>query len=422
MAITAIWLKNNHGKPRESVLEKADRDGLSVRVTKTGKIIFQFRFRFQGKAARMDLGTYPLMSIKEAREAAQIRRSQLEEGHDPRTRREVERAAHSAALTNEAVYRLWHDKFAAQSKAAASEILRSFELHVFPEIGHLPADETDTPRWMVLLESIRDGKTGPNKGKRAGKPAPQIASRVLTNAQQCHKWARRWGYMTQQPLLGMTARSDLNIYKTKSSGRALSDEEIAVVLEATDRSRMAMRSKLFVKLLLFFGCRPGELRTARVEEFDFENMVWEIPPERHKTGAKTNRPLRRPIIEEVVPLLEEAMALSLNPKMLFSAESGPQELGDRATLSYPTAIMNVATRQLGVPLAHLCLYDLRKTARTNWSPLGPPHVCEVMLGHSLPGVWQVYDRHDYLTEQRAIYRQWWEKLREISASRRSTCP
>jgi len=412
MAISATWLKKNLGKPRQSTTEKADRDGLSVRITKTGKIVFQFRFRYQGKAARMDLGSYPAMSLKEAREAVLFRRSQLEEGHDPRVRRQVERQRNMETLSNEEIYRLWHEKKANKQKQSAHDALRSFEIHVFPDIGTLPANETSPARWMQLLEDIRDGRTGKARTRGVGKPAPQIAKRVLSNAQQCHKWAYRWGHMDTQPLRDMSAPTDLHVHKAMESGRVLTSEEIGIVLTATDRSRMALRSKLFVKLMLFFGCRPGELRTARISEFDFHNAVWEIPPERHKTGRKTKRPLRRPIIEEVAPLLEEAMSLSLNPKMLFSAESNPSPLNGRSLVSFSRAIENVSRNQIGIDIGHVTMYDLRKTARTNWSSLGPPHVCEVMLGHSLPGVWQVYDRHDYLDEQASIYRKWWKRLEE----------
>ena len=55
MALTDAWLKSVHRKPRERSLEKADRDGMGARVTPAGKVVFQLRFRYQGKAARMDL-------------------------------------------------------------------------------------------------------------------------------------------------------------------------------------------------------------------------------------------------------------------------------------------------------------------------------------------------------------------------------
>ncbi|EPY9095722.1 tyrosine-type recombinase/integrase, partial [Shigella dysenteriae] len=45
--------------------------------------------------------------------------------------------------------------------------------------------------------------------------------------------------------------------------------------------------------------------------------------------------------------------------------------------------------------------------------LTAPHIAEIMLGHKLPGVWQVYDKSDYLEEQRKAYWAWWERVESI---------
>lgn len=93
MALSDTWLKANRGKNRASLEEHSDRDGLGVRVTPRGKITFQLRYRYGGTAKRLDLGTYPLMSLKEARAEAQRRKGQLEQGHDPKVVRLLEKQA-----------------------------------------------------------------------------------------------------------------------------------------------------------------------------------------------------------------------------------------------------------------------------------------------------------------------------------------
>lgn len=402
MALTDAWLKAAHRKPREAVTEKADRDGLGARVTRTGKVVFQLRYRYQGKAARMDLGTYPAMTLKEARDEAIKRRGQLEQGHDPRVARLVEQASIATAHTNESLVRDWYTRYCEPRKTGAPEILRSFELHVLPELGALPADSTGLRQWMDLLEPLAEQK-------------PRIAERVLTNMKQVHKWGARRGLTEHQPLAAISAREDLHVNKKRVKGRALSGGEIWLLWQAMERSRMPLRSKVFVKLCLLYGCRPGELVGAGRGEFDFKEGVWTIPPGRHKTGRVTGRSLCRPIIDEVAPLIQQAMALSHHPDLLFSGESKAVPLHDRSVLSYPYNIMRVAKNQMGREMAHWSMYDLRKTARTNWSELAEPHVCELMLGHALPGVWQVYDRHDYLKEQAAAYKAWHERVMQLVA-------
>ena len=77
------WLKANNGKDRGAIEERGDREGLGVRMTPKGKITFQIRYRYEGKPKRLDLGSYPLMSLKEARAEAQRLRARHEQGHDP---------------------------------------------------------------------------------------------------------------------------------------------------------------------------------------------------------------------------------------------------------------------------------------------------------------------------------------------------
>lgn len=156
MAISDSWLKANHKKTRDKVLEKADGDGLSVRVTAAGKIVFQMRFRIAGAPARLDLGTYPLLSLREARTEHQRLKAELEKGHDPRVVRRVEKSSIQTQLTNEKLYREWHEKYCLENKQQAADYLRSFEIHVFPELGDLPADQTTAHQWLTLVERVFD--------------------------------------------------------------------------------------------------------------------------------------------------------------------------------------------------------------------------------------------------------------------------
>lgn len=404
MALTDSFLRKQHGSSRESVVEVADRDGLSVRITKQGRIVFQYRFRWQGRAARLDLGTYPMLSLRQARAELLVRKGQLEHGIDPRTARRRERESQAEVQhTNESLFRLWFDRYCVPNKKGAAEILRSFELHVFPRLGGRPVEETRPHHWLDILEPL-------------AKEKPRIAERVLINAKQCHRWAAARQLSMNQPLADLSAAVDLGVNRHRQAGRALSDDELRIVWRATEYSRMAPRSKLFVQLCLLYGCRPVELREAKLEEFDFDGGVWTIPAERHKTGEKTGRPLIRPILPEFADLLQEAASLSRSPGLLFSSEKqqgAPMAQG--VMLDFPYSIM-AAARRYFTPLDHFSMYDLRKTARSNWSTLAPPHVCEIMLGHKLPGVWQVYDRHDYLDEQREAYQAWLERIKSILSS------
>jgi hypothetical protein len=70
------------------------------------------------------------------------------------------------------------------------------------------------------------------------------------------------------------------------------------------------KNKVNLKLRLFFGSRNGELRSVAKRTFISTRTSGPMPPERHKLGKKTGKPLLRPIVPEIKPLMEEAMKLS----------------------------------------------------------------------------------------------------------------
>jgi integrase len=404
--ITDTWLIARLRKPRDNVQEYADRDGLGIRISCKGKIVFQMRFRFEGKEQRLDLGSYPGMKLVEARELNARLRGKLEQGHDPRVVLRVERQAIKASesYTLERLFREWYEKYAMKMKPAHREILRSFEIHVLPNYGGLPAAEVTLHHWLDLLEKL-------------AAVLPTIADRLLTNAKQFLKWGVKRKIIVANPLRDITAKQDLLIAKNIGK-RALDAEELIRVWRAIDESHVRPLNKLFLKLCLIYGCRNTELRKARTSDFDLVDKVWTVPPENHKTGKKTKKPLLRPIPPEIEPLIREALAWSPpESEFLFpTSKSSKQMKKSTSIICLPVNLSAWLMKNQGYEIRPWSVKALRKTARTNFSTLAPPHVAEKMLGHALPGSWEVYDLHPYLEEQAAAYSGWCHRILMVTSS------
>lgn len=401
MAITDAWLKANSGKGREVVEEKTDRDGLSARVSRKGKIVFQLRFRHGGKQLRMDVGTYPLISLKQAREEALRFKAELEKGHDPRIIKKTEKATNVEAQNLQGVFSKWYEAYCVGKKKSHQQIKRSFELYVFPELGDIPPDRISADHWLTLFEGVKKKK-------------PAIAVRLLVNTKQMLSWAARRKLIPANELAAISARHDLNV-TPKPGKRSLSDEEIGMVLLALEHSRMSIKNRLFVKLCLIYGCRNGELRIAKKKDFDFDAMTWTVPAENHKVGKTTGKPLIRPITDDIKVLLDECFLLSGRGEALFNNADSNEAMGRSVPLSLPYNIMQWLRKNKGFDMAHWSIHDLRKTARTNFSTLTQPHIAEMMLGHKIQGEWMTYDQHHYLEEQSDCLNQWTARLRSIAA-------
>ena len=399
MALSEAWLKAQLGKDRIKIEEFADRDAMGVRITPKGKIVFQLRYRYNGKQCRLDLGSYPNLSLKNARQESDRLRSELEKGYDPKQVRLKEKVNIRDAYIFETLFYEWHEKFCIPNKASESEIRRSFEIYVLPSLGKQNSDDISAYQWISLLEGV-------------AKNSPSIAARILLNANQCLKWGQKRGLIINNHLINISAKHDLRIEKGMRE-RTLTDDDIYLAWYALERTRMTYKNKVFLTLLLIYGCRVGELKNAKKTDFDFKTMIWTVPPENHKTGKKTKKPIIRPITESIKPYLVQAMELSEGSEYLFTADGSDRPLGETSHLTMPNNIFQWLKRHKNIDMEHWSVHDLRRTMRTNMSTIAQPHICEIMLGHALPKIWGTYDKHDYLDDQAVAYEEWLNRLKLI---------
>lgn len=394
-----MWLKANNGKVRDKVEEIADRDSMSVRISPKGKIVFQLRYRFAGKAERLDLGTYPHLSLKDARLKSSEMRALLDKGQNPKIEMRVQQQKYIDATTLKEVFEDWYESYCLKKKASAADIKTSFELHVFPEIGDLPIDRITLQQWLAILEELAEEK-------------PSIAERVLTNAKQVLKWAKKRELIEVNALSDIYAKEDLGIEKNRVN-RILTDEEITMVLMAIDGSKILPKNKIFLKLCLMFGCRNGELRKAKKKDFDLKRKVWIVPIVNNKVGKKTGREIVRPILPEMEELIIEAMEHN-DTEYFLTNDNSETPMGNGASIALPANVMERLRRHHDYHMKHWTLHDLRRTARTNFSAFTSRDVAELMIGHVMPGEQGTYDYYEYIPQQTEAYAKWIEKLKLLT--------
>lgn len=398
MSLTEAWLKANNGKVRDKVEEVADRDSMSVRISPKGKIVFQLRYRFSGKAERMDLGSYPHISLKDARIKSHEMRSLLDQGQNPKIEVRVQQQKYINASTLSEVFNDWYNGYCIKKKKSAKDIKSSFEMHVIPEIGDLPIDRITLQQWLAVLEDLTES-------------IPSIAERILTNAKQVLKWAKKRELIEVNPLSDIYAKEDLGIEKNRIK-RILSDEEITMVWMAINESKILPKNKIFMKLCLMFGCRNGELRSARKKDFDLKKKVWVVPVDNNKVGKKTGREIIRPILPEMEELIIEAMTLN-DTEYFLTNDNAETPMGNGASIALPANVMERLRRHHDYHMPHWTLHDLRRTARTNFSAFTSRDVAELMIGHVMPGEQGTYDYYEYIPQQTDAYAKWLEKLNTL---------
>ena len=398
MSLSDSWLKSNNGKVRDKVEVVTDRDALSVRISPKGKMVFQYRYRFNGKAKRIDVGTYPLMSLKDARILVQKYKIELDQGKDPLQLKLKREDDYAKQPTVKEICDIWFNTIGI-NKVACKDDYRAFEIHVYPRVGKRICDDISLQEWSELLFAIVTN-------------ARTVAVKILGNLKLIMRWGCIHGKLNNQPIQHLKA-ADLNVKKVKRS-RYLSEQEVFWVVHASLRNNaMSPKNKAIIIMLLFFGCRVSELRLAKKSDFDFQENIWYIPPENHKMGDRTHKPIIRPITPQIVPFLKYVFSLSPDScEYAFPNLKGKKytrlEKGFQTTI--PMYVGNSIKKIFDVEIDQWSTHDLRRTMRTHISELAPPHICEIMLGHGLPAVWGTYDLHEYLSDQAQAYEKWFYKL------------
>ncbi|WP_371917729.1 Arm DNA-binding domain-containing protein, partial [Pseudomonas sp. FW306-02-F02-AB] len=82
-ALSYWYVHSQRKKPRKNYSLK-DMDGLHLFVSSKGAKSWHFRFNWLGKPARISLGMYPEISLKDARLARDQVRALVAKGADPR--------------------------------------------------------------------------------------------------------------------------------------------------------------------------------------------------------------------------------------------------------------------------------------------------------------------------------------------------
>lgn len=381
-------LKSVVGKNHSEAFVLTDGHGLSARVSAKGKVRWQYRYKIGGKNKRMDLGDYPALSLVKARDVADQCRAWLAEGFDPKQKRSLEREEKLHPVTIIEALEYWLVEYAEENRANAGKHRAQFERHIYPYIGKLPIEQTETRHWVECFDRIRKGILGKQR------PAPVAAGYVLQNAKQALRFCRVRRYATSRVLDDLTIADVGN--KQKKKDRYLTESELMDVWQMTSCKKHLPYYRNLIRLLVVFGARTQEVRLSKWPEWDFEQGLWTVP----KAHSKTNDKIVRPIPKSLAPWLQKLKATS----------SSDYVLGE---LKQPEAVSQKG-RMLWKQLGHSekwTLHDLRRTFATRLNDSGVAiHVVEQLLGHTLGGVIAVYNRSQYILEKRRALEVWCEHL------------
>ena len=361
-----------------------DGAGLRLLITKTGNKYWIVRLNVQGTRITRSLGSFPDLSLGDARDKADEIRRAARKGMDPaivlkpEPRRDVMTVRNAFTRYFEEVKRptLKPGRFAERWP-------ESMEAYAFHKLGDRPVADVIPREIIDLLQPIWHVKR---------ETATRILQRLTVTFQSA---IVRGDRVHANPCQGV--RDELGRARPKvQHRRALPWQHVPKFLvELETRLRVTPSSKLALQFVVFTACRSEEVRGARWDEIDLAAREWKVPGSR----MKMKREHIVPLSDGAVEVLRQAAALSDEHAELIFTSGRQTRLSDN-TLS---KLMRDAKVD-GTP------HGFRTSFKVWASENGiRDEVSEAVLAHGDPDkVRAAYRRTTFLEDRKVAMQAWSE--------------
>jgi integrase len=366
-----------------------DAPGLELRITARGGKSWSIRYRPKGgERKRTTYGTYPTISLAEARARAKEISAAAARGVDlpeqEGRQREDERKAEKRPQTVADLLDRYVEQYCKQNQRRWQLTERMFDAHVKPALGKRALADLRRGDLVELLDDLQN-----EKGLHA-----QV-NRVRSQVVAALNWAVEREYLDTSPAAAIRKRKI-----EASRDRVLSDDELRAIWRAAEK--LSEPSRALVKAWIVTGQRRDEVRCMTWNEVDLGRALWTLPAARNK-GKRDHE----------IPLSLAMVALLGKPRRgrpVFSIDGHKPYAGQKR-------LKAILDRESGV--SGWTFHDLRRTASTGMAALHiPQDTIDRVLNHAKGSLAGTYNRHEYLNEKRQALEAWAERVAFIVSDAR----
>jgi len=382
-------MKVQKAKPKDKPLSFFDGGGLYLLVTPSGGKLWRFKYRFDKKEKKIAFGSYPEISLMDARQRRDDARKLLANNVDPGAVRKAQKQAKvEETETFEVIAREWHNKFKSKwTEGHALKYMRRLELDLFPWIGARPIKDITAPE---LLAALR---------RTESRGAIDAAHRLRGLCNMIFRYATATGraqHNLAQDLIG-----SLPPAQKRHLAAITEPKEVAKLLRAIDNYHGSFIVRCALRLSPLVFVRPGELRHMQWDELDFEKAEWHIPA--HK--MKLRQPHIVPLSKQSLEILTEIKPLTGTGIYVFPGRTSNRPMSNNAILA--------ALRNMGYTAEQMTPHGFRAMARTILDEVLQVRVdlIEAQLAHRVLDVLgRAYNRTKHLPERRRMMQTWGDYL------------
>jgi len=373
-------------KPQARPYKVPDSGGLFLLVQPTGALLWRFRYKVFGVERKLSLGTFPEVSLQQARRLRDDARADIEEGGDPAAEKRQKRleAELAAKTTFELVATEYIQKMEREGRSLATIKKARWFLELLSGIAKRPIASITPHELLDVLKRV----------ERRGHHETAVRLRAFAGR------IFRYGFATLRTDKNPAdiLRGALTVPQVRHHAAIVEPKKVGELLRAIEDYNGRPETLYALRLAPHVFLRPGELRQAKWSEIDFADKVWRVPPER----MKMKQPHAVPLSRQVVFILQDLRSLARSSEFLFPALHTTLRPISENT-------MNVALRRLGFEHDEMTSHGFRALASTllNESGLWHPDAIERALAHGeRDRVRAAYHRGAHWDE-RVRMAQWW---------------
>ena len=380
-------------KPTDKPFKLSDKRGLFLLVRPTGGKLWRLKYRIEGKEKSLSFGTYPEVSLADARGKRDQARKVIAAGSDPSEILKATKAGKNEKNANsfEIITRDWLKNYSANlSKATSDKNLRLFERDIFPWIGAKPIAELKPKEILDTARRI-EARGAVDTAKRAIQLCGQVFQQAVIDEKVMSDPTR-------------DIRRAIKPLKDKHFASLTEPKEVAELLRAIDAFNGSFVVMCAMRLAPLVFVRPGELRLAKWRDIDLNAGEWRY------LVTKTNTDHLVPLAKQVITILKELQPLTGDCEFVFQVGNDPKKPMSAATI-------NAALQRMGYDTkTQITGHGFRAMARTILHERlnVDPHIIEHQLAHAVPdNLGGAYNRTKFIEQRVSMMQQWADYLDEL---------
>ncbi|WOF44387.1 integrase arm-type DNA-binding domain-containing protein [Sphingopyxis indica] len=385
MPLTDTAIRN--AKPKEKPYKVADSQGLYLLVNPRGSKLWRVKYRINGVERKLAIGSYPEITLAEARSARDAARRQVAHDIDPNFAKRQARIEASMRAEN-SFAKVAEELIAKREKEGVSP--RTLEKYHWllkllgSEFGRRPVAE------ISPAELLHEIKHHERRGRyETAKRLRSFASRVFRYAAATARAERDPAQLLLGALIQPRVKHFAAITDPVGFGGLLRS------IEDYEGDPAVMHA---LKLTPHLFQRPGELRHMEWAEINFEKAIWTLPPEK----MKMRQPHAVPLSRQALEILESMRGLTGKGKYAFpSVRTRARPISENTITG--------ALRRMGYTKEQMTTHGFRTSASSllNESGKWNPDAIERALAHMVSGeIRRIYNQSAYWAE-RVEMAQWW---------------